>query len=637
MHGNVVIDDYASINAAAGTDGIRGYNFGTGTITITAEAGAVIAAGEYGIAAISEDQGHVSVTNYATVTAATAILAKTAGTGTATIDNHGTLTGAVNSHNATFTNESGAVWNLTGSSMFSGTSTIGNAGTIDITGDSATLDNVIVSNSDLIQVDSGNTATFNVEAFTNSGTVTLQDSTLDIGGNVVQNTMFYLSVSGTLSTGLVENSGVINDTGIASELFVQGTVTLDGGTLNIGSSGTVDQASLLWNYDPDGVGAILTLDASLTINVVGNAGFYSTSGSSTVQDWIDNDATINTSSSAAPGSLFYIQPDHFLNYGAINASTANLTVLVEAASGTHNAGTITASNGGAVDFEELKLSNQVLITETGTVVDNNNTSTPSHITAATLLTGIAGPNSNDLGTVIANDSVLNVNANTITFSASQTDITTDGSGNVTIGIGTGSTLTVQDVLNAIDGITGGGLPSTVSSGELILSDDPTISGGTGNALAALGLSTITSATHVGIIDADGGTITLDTGHTITNAGLLEATNGGILDVEDTAIFNSGVAVEGSIKGILVDATSELLVDTSTLTLNGHGDVTLQGGEIAAQTGNTLLTTPGSYLTLDNYDNTISGTGQIGDGTTSDLMLHNEFRRHYRRHRRDADT
>ena len=114
--GNVVIDDYASITAAAGTDGIRGYNYGTGTVTITAEAGADITAGRYGIAAVGKDGGDVSITNDATVSAATAIYAMTGGTGTATIDNYGTITGAVTSYNATFTNESGAVWNLTGSS-----------------------------------------------------------------------------------------------------------------------------------------------------------------------------------------------------------------------------------------------------------------------------------------------------------------------------------------------------------------------------------------------------------------------------------------------------------------------------------------------------------------------------------------
>ncbi|WP_456765740.1 Ig-like domain-containing protein [Bradyrhizobium sp. USDA 3650] len=42
VHGNIQIDDYGSISATAGTDGIRGENYGTGSVTITAEAGALI-------------------------------------------------------------------------------------------------------------------------------------------------------------------------------------------------------------------------------------------------------------------------------------------------------------------------------------------------------------------------------------------------------------------------------------------------------------------------------------------------------------------------------------------------------------------------------------------------------------------
>ena len=58
---------------------------------------------------------------------------------------------------------------------------------------------------------------------------------------------------------------------------------------------------------------------------------------------------------------------------------------------------------------------------------------------------------------------MTVDGKTITFSTAQTTSTTDASGNVTIGIGTGSTLTVQTVLTAIDGITGATTASTVSA------------------------------------------------------------------------------------------------------------------------------------------------------------------------------
>src|SRR5260370_3257028 len=130
-HGNVAIDDYASIVAPAGTDGIRGTNYGTGTVTIIAEAGATIDAGRYGIEAFAYDGGDVSVTNHATVIGSTAAIdAMTTSTGTVGIGICRHLIGNITSDNATFTNELPADWSLYATSVFTGTSTLANAGLI---------------------------------------------------------------------------------------------------------------------------------------------------------------------------------------------------------------------------------------------------------------------------------------------------------------------------------------------------------------------------------------------------------------------------------------------------------------------------------------------------------------------------
>jgi flagellin len=139
-------------------------------------------------------------------------------------------------------------------------------------------------------------------------------------------------------------------------------------------------------------------------------------------------------------------------------------------------------------------------TATGTVVDNDNTTTAAPITAATQLVGTAGTGSNDLATAIANGSVLTVDGKSITFSTASTATSTDSNGNVTIGIGTGSTATVQTVLSAIDGITGASTASVVTAGKLVLSTGTTSNltisqSGTGaNALTALGLTTVAATT-----------------------------------------------------------------------------------------------------------------------------------------------
>src|SRR6202034_611602 len=143
------------------------------------------------------------------------------------------------------------------------------------------------------------------------------------------------------------------------------------------------------------------------------------------------------------------------------------------------------------------LGNGVNATVTGTALNNDNTGTAAAITAATQLVGTAGTGSNDLATAPANGSSLVVDGKTITFSTAQVAATTDGAGNVTIGIGTGSTATVQTVLTAIDGITGATTASKVTAGSLVLSTGTSqtlvIAAGTTSALGALGLAAGTTA------------------------------------------------------------------------------------------------------------------------------------------------
>ncbi len=211
VHGNVLIDDYASITAPTGTDGIRGYNYGTGTVTIVAEAGAIIIADRYGIAGRGHDGGDVSVINHGSVTATTAIDATTT-TGHVHIENHGTITGDIIVGDATFTghatvdNEAGATWNLVGNSTFAGTSELINHGTIDSNGTSSIT-------------------TTGVLNFTNTGTVNVQSGTLDMAASVAGPGSFTIGDGAQLEFG---TTGTI--TGVSGQ-----TITFEGhtGTLKI--------------------------------------------------------------------------------------------------------------------------------------------------------------------------------------------------------------------------------------------------------------------------------------------------------------------------------------------------------------------------------------------------------------------
>ena len=170
--------------------------------------------------------------------------------------------------------------------------------------------------------------------------------------------------------------------------------------------------------------------------------------------------------------------------------------VLQAPTGYSTKSTVTSTAIAGATADNL-LGNGVNATVTGTALNNDNTGTAAAITAATQLVGTAGTGSNDLATAPANGSSLVVDGKTITFSTAQVATTTDGAGNVTIGIGTGSTATVQTVLTAIDGITGATTASKVTAGSLVLSTGTSqnlvIAAGTTSALGALGLAVGTTA------------------------------------------------------------------------------------------------------------------------------------------------
>ena len=219
----------------------------------------------------------------------------------------------------------------------------------------------------------------------------------------------------------------------------------------------------------------------------------------------------------------------------------------------------------------------------GAAVLNDDTATAVNITAATKLVGTASSTSDDLGTAITNGSTLVVNGKTITFSTSQTTVTGSAGAGYTIGIGGGSTLTVQSVLTSIDAITGTGSASTVASGALALhtgtTSDLTITG-TGNALAALGLGT-------GVSQARSGASLGLTGQTLTIA----ATGNG----QATSItFGTG---SGQISS-LNDLNTALASNNLQATIDTTGAITITTGNNAASStigtlGGTATTAAGA--------------------------------------------
>jgi flagellin-like hook-associated protein FlgL len=228
-------------------------------------------------------------------------------------------------------------------------------------------------------------------------------------------------------------------------------------------------------------------------------------------------------------------------------------------------------------------------TVTGTALTTDQTGgTAPAISASTTLVGTAGSTSDDLGTSITAGSVLNVNGKTITFSSTATAASaTDANGNVTISIKAGSTASVGTVLSAIDSITGATTASTVTSGGALqlstgTAQPLTISGGTGNALAALGLTAGTTPNSA----LDGETLTIPA--TLTGGSATTLTFGtgsgqiSTLNGLNTALASSDLQASIDSSGVL-----------SITTTNNAASLTLGGG--AALTG-TAVGTGGIFAT-----------------------------------------
>ena len=284
-------------------------------------------------------------------------------------------------------------------------------------------------------------------------------------------------------------------------------------------------------------------------------------------------------------------------------------------------------------------------TSVGAAVSNDRTPASALITGATQLVGTAGSTSNDLSTAISNGSTLVVNGISITFSTAQTSVTGSAGAGFTIGIGAGSTQSVQSVLTAIDAITtaGGGASTVDSSGKLNLAtgtaSDLTITG-TGNALAALGLGT-------GVTQARGNaatTATPVTGATLLSGGASPSSNSlsSGFTTSDTVVIN-GTTINFTAAGSgLQDATHVRIDDNiSTLlgkidaitggspasTVDSSGHITLSTGtaadlvtsgsglaKLGLTAGTTLRTAAGSLI---NQTLTIP---KVGDGTAATITF-----------------
>ena len=249
--GNVIIDSFATINAAAGT-GVGMYNFGVGNVNLTLELTSAINAPLQGVSAFANGGGNVSIVNSGTITAASGIgvvtgtgtSLATTGSGVISLTNSGRVTGLGSSQfaaiqfannstqGATFSNTGTVVANLynAGSSLsraildYNGT-LAGNNGSITINNSGTISGNVYLGAAATLNNQSSGTWNVRGQNYFN-GTSTIINAGII---NFAALTALYELGSLTLS-----NSGTVNVAAMGAAT-IQAAVSGTGGVFNIGN------------------------------------------------------------------------------------------------------------------------------------------------------------------------------------------------------------------------------------------------------------------------------------------------------------------------------------------------------------------------------------------------------------------
>ena len=625
VSGTITNNGVIQVNAAA-NNSVLGINANTtlsgGTVTLSESAG--------GAAIIQQQVGGLTLTN-----SSTSLIqgAGTVGNGGLAFVNNGTVN--ANAAKTLFLNGSGGNTN---------------AGLLEATaGGTLELDTVVTNTGNI----TANGGTVNVNTAITGGTL---NST---GGGTLQ----------TIPNGVATLNGVtLNGTyinGNNADLFLSGTITNNG----------VIQVNAAANNSILGINTDTTLSGgTVTLSQTG-------AGAAIIQQQVGSLTLTNSSTSLIQGAGTIGNGGlTFANAGTVNANSSGKTLFLNGSGLNTNTGTLEATSGGIMELDSAVTNTGANITANGGTVNVNTTinggtlnstgggtlqtllNSTATLNGVTISAGSTYKNGNNSdvfvsGTItnngaiqvnaVANNSILGLNANT----------TLTGGGTVTLSqTGAGAAIIQQQV----GGVTLTNFNNTIQGAGTI-----------GNG----GLAFINQASGTVNANASGQTLTLNGSGAFTNTGLLEATNGGTLQIS-TVINNAGGNITASTGGVLSNSTIQggtlntpgiLTIGTNsgqTSTLDGttHGALTISAGstyvnpnnsdlfvmgnitnngniQVAAAANNSILglntntTLNGSGtvtlsqsgvgaaiiqqqaggLTLTNASNTIQGAGTIGNG------------------------
>jgi hypothetical protein len=371
-----------------------------------------------------------------------------------------------------------------------------------------------------------------------------------------------------------------------SILDITGTSMLNNGSISIAGS--------------DGLQIIgpttVTLSGSGSVTMAGSN--FTGSGNPTliVQQTIQGQGSFslglnltNQSLINANGGTLSLQPNSAINTGTMQASSSSTLAFTNGLAVSYNnaGGTIKALSGGTVQLENGVYTGGTLTTAGTGVIQAS---------ASAVLNGLT--NSGTLQVLTANNATLE-NAINNTGIIQAPSATLFMSGNVTLH-GAGSLI-----------LTGSAHLQPLNVGNTLTNNQLIHGSGTIVELPLANRKTIAA-------DSSGNTLTL-TGSIITNTSLMEATGGGILQIQnDETVQNTGGKIE-ALNGSVVNLSG--IVKGGTLTTSGTGVIDSQNGTLD---GTVNSPTNAGTLDVNNFDlffqGAINNTGTIALTGNSCVIL-----------------
>jgi autotransporter-associated beta strand protein len=500
---------------------------------------------------------------------------------------------------------------LSGNNTYNGTTTI-NAGTLEIGGAGRLgggsyssniaingLTSTLIYNGTSNQILSGAISGNGSLTKNNTGTLTLSGASKTITGNVTVNGGTLSVSSGALDTNITVNSGATLTAGAHYTIANSQTVTLSGGTLNVGGL-FVEPGTIVMNNG--------TVTGTSSGHVLSKNG-WTGNGNNTINNKVSLEST-------KPGSgLFNIQSGTTtINSVVYNYASRTLGItkngtgaLVLNGNNTY-AGTTTLNNGTLVLNSATALGTSALTIVSGTI-DNTSGS-------AKTLTNNNTQNWNGNFTFLGTNGSLDMGSGTVSMNASRTVTVSNG------------TFTVGGIISG----SGFGLTKN-GAGTLLLTGANTFTGATTINAGTLSIASITNGGVAGSL----GNSTNATGNLVLGGGSLLYTGSNASTDRNftlTASTTSEINVSNAATELTISGTSAST--NGALTKNGSGTLILSGnnghsGATTINAGTLVLsgTNTGSAITINSGGSLLSNTslgsttvnsgGAIASGTSANSV------------------